>query len=880
MPLDPDHRAQNAKAMRPERRSNPLVIGTTILLLIIAATNLVFLVSLREASLETAEANLARYSLTLAEQVDSSFKSLDLVLSSVGDYIGRREVTDAASYRLQMSDNETFRFLKEKITGLPQVDAVTMIDADGKLLNFSRYWPIPDVNVADRDYFQALKADPTLETFIGKPVQNRGDGGWVIYLARRLNDPNGDFMGLILGAVSMRYFENFFGATSLGGNSSASLFREDGVLLARFPESTQIGQPGHGTAQRVLAAGGILREAGGKDHQNYIQSARTLANYPLTILARQSFESVLTGWHGMALQVLIMSAICAAAVLVAAFLAGRLWREQRRAALIAQASNAAKSSFLAVMSHEIRTPMNAVLGLSSTLLEGRVDEEQRRSLLTIRESGEHLLELLNDILDFSKLEAGQMTLEAIPFPPAALVHNTVSIFLPRATAKGVNVRAVEDAAVPAAVVGDAGRIRQTLFNLASNAVKFTESGEVLVAVRCLERKDASAVVEWSVSDTGIGIPAERIKDLFADFVQADSSISRRFGGSGLGLAICKRLIQRMGGDIDVVSVPGRGSTFRFALELPLAETLSPVHRDEADVFTRFAARTVALGRPLRILIVDDDPSNRLVATQMLKQFAVAATTACDGAEAVETASKFAFDLILMDMRMPRMDGLQATRARRMRGGRLAAVPIIAFTANAFADDVAACRDAGMDDFIAKPVRKRDLVATILQALDRAPPEGPLEEPEVAAPPLAPENPTSEQTDHEPRGATSADLAAADADNAPSFDRAVFDMLVADIDAEPAFGMLDMFLAETDARLVRLHGLEGMSDRALIERDAHSLKGSAATFGFMRLSRLAKALQFAAPTIDEGGYRALLARIAAEFALARPQAPARTTAAAT
>lgn len=386
----------------------------------------------------------------------------------------------------------------------------------------------------------------------------------------------------------------------------------------------------------------------------------------------------------------------------------------------AEAAARARSEFLAVMSHEIRTPLNGVIGVAGLLQGMDMGEAQRDYVRIIRQSGDHLLELINDILDFSRLDAGRMELEALDFDPDALMRGVVDMFLPQAMTKGLVLSATVADAVPAAVTGDPGRLRQILLNLVGNAIKFTDHGRVGLNLTHEARDDGRVRLVFAVADTGIGIVQDAIDRMFQEFTQADGSISRRFGGSGLGLTICRRLVELMGGSIGVESQPGVGSKFRFDVTLPIAVA-------RADV----GIRTVAGGNPdataatpLYVLLAEDNATNRLVALRLLERLGHRADAVGNGAEAIAALQLVHYDLILMDVMMPEMDGLTATRHVRATEQPHARIPIVGLTAGSGAESLAACLNAGMDVVATKPVTLERLQLAIAQALDAARPQTP------------------------------------------------------------------------------------------------------------------------------------------------------------
>jgi PAS domain S-box-containing protein len=388
-------------------------------------------------------------------------------------------------------------------------------------------------------------------------------------------------------------------------------------------------------------------------------------------------------------------------------------RERQR---IAEEASRAKSAFLAMMSHEIRTPMNAVLGLAASLLDESLPPEQREVVTAIRDSGDSLLRILNDVLDFSRLDAGKMTFEHAPFSPASLTHEALSVHGPRAAAKGLAFDVTSEANLPPVLMGDAGRIRQVLHNLVSNAVKFTATGSVTIRARCIEPSADRALIEWDVEDTGIGIPADKLGNLFDAFVQADNSITRRFGGSGLGLAISRQLAEQMDGQIGATSVSGQGSRFWFRLNLPVPAEQPAPQPDPQTTEQVLMALLAARSGPPRVLLAEDNPTNQFVFARMLKHTPITVDVANDGREAVSLAAQTAYDVVFMDMRMPEMDGLEAARTIRSSPGLSRGAPIVALTANAFVEDMAACQAAGMTDFVAKPVSKQRLHEALVHAL--------------------------------------------------------------------------------------------------------------------------------------------------------------------
>ncbi|MBL8836866.1 MAG: response regulator [Alphaproteobacteria bacterium] len=849
-------------ATQPLRHpSSRLFVLTTIgLVLVTLAAAVVSILQLRLQALTAAEDDTQRLSLILSEHAARTVQGVDTVLQELVERIARDGIADREGFAALMRSAEMRAFLVGRQARRVEADAFSIVDANGDLLNWSRDIEPPAFNLSDRDHFVHFRDSDDQGVFVGTPNRNHVTGRWTLFLARRARGPNGEFLGLFIAVLTLDYFVDFYRDITASDGRAIGLFRSDGTVLARYPEDpAMIGRNIAGTSPvlQALGAGAPISNhwmTGNFDGLRRFVSGRRMRNYPIVVSAAVSEAAALAAWRGGAL-VIATGALAALSGIGLLFVLVRrqvslLSRSERalqsqvvdlrdaQARLEAQGAalalamqdaanardaadraNRSKSDFLANMSHEIRTPINGVLGNLDLLRDSALSAEQRRFADDARESGRILLHLVNDILDLSKLEAGRMTLEAIDFDLERTLDTAVRVLRPKANEKGIalTLDVAENARL--ALRGDPSRLRQIVINLVGNAVKFTERGAVTVRAEAQGRDGSATAIAISVSDTGIGMSGAARERLFLKFSQADESTPRRFGGTGLGLAISRQLVELMGGEIGVESEPGRGSTFRFVLRL--CDAAGGPHAERATDLSPPAT----LQRPCRVLLAEDNAINQRIAVALLERAGHRVDHAANGREAVRMALAGGYDVILMDIQMPELDGVAATALiREAERGTKRRVPIVALTAHAMQGVREEYLAAGMDDYVGKPFDN----ARLLRTVER-----------WAGGPAHPEPPARVHSI---------------ADAITDFDDAQLAMLEPALPVADFRGLIDSFLAGNEARLRGLQAALAANDLPALGREAHDLVGTAGNFGAKRLQDLARQLAAAcrAAAPDDAG----------------------------
>ena len=696
------------------------IIITVMLIIAVIISAIGAAVSLRNHEIGFWRKQMSNNSLVLAEHTYQTMVSAYGALDSIAERVGSEGAENSRAFRERLGTQKIYQMLKNKTELLPQVDVASIVANNGDVVNFSRSFPPPPINLAERDYFKAQAASNDAGNFISVSVRNKGNGKWVFYISRRINDRQGNMVGLVLVGISAEAFTRFFEqlGLNLGKEASVALYRNDFSLLTRWPTKVDlIGKvnttgPTYYIINTLKKTDDVIYLKAPRlsaDNRNVARlgASRIVHGYPLMLNITVTEDFFLESWRHpvkgiAALTMVIVAALFSAAVIIVRALRGREadMLEAVELRQRAESANLAKSEFLANMSHEIRTPMNGIIGMADLMMDGELSQEHRGYLRTIKSSGDDLLSIINDVLDFSKIEVGRIDLYESPFFLRSMVGQTLRTLSARANEKGLEMVFNVGLDVPDALLGDPGRLRQVLINIAGNAVKFTDKGDIRVIISLLDEAAEGVLLKFDVSDNGIGMTPEEQGRIFEAFEQADASTTKQFGGTGLGLAISKRLVALMGGEISVVSTPGEGSCFSFTARFALQENVVVP-----------ASSTVEL-EGISALVVDDNSINRQMLSGFLTRWHMTAHLVGSADEAFTALAHMHEEgtlpkIVLTDVHMPGMDGWEfAAKLRRHR--EYDSLRIIIMPSAGIRGDAGRCKELRIEGYLTKPVILEEL----------------------------------------------------------------------------------------------------------------------------------------------------------------------------
>lgn len=688
-----------------------IALGVVASLTICAAS---LMVAVREwrSAIDVWRARTASASTLLSAQARQVLLGAEVILRGLQRDVTSLNIEDEDAFRAEMSTRRVFDSLRDRMEGAPQIDVATITDVNGQILNFSRQFPPPPINLSDRDYFRKRMHERSTERFVSVPVQNRGTGTWVFYMAEPILGKSGQVLGLALVGIRSDYFHDFYKASFPKGEREIVLVRADGVVLAREPN-------------RLLPGASIAGAAFLKDPAAYRRGVWTSEpavekelnqprfigvtqadGYPVMVSVTAFGEMALADWQELA-RFMAIAALGASALLIGfSFWGARMLANQRRMLLevnnardAAEQADRAKTTFLSVVSHELRTPLNSLIGGADLVRRASDIEKMRKYSEVIDVSARQILGMIDGILNFSKSDLQKAEPRKAVFVLRDICNNCLSIGRGMAANKPVRLICLVDDSVPARLVGDDGILTQILLNLVSNAVKYTESGDIRIHVEAGPVEGGVTELRITVQDSGKGIPSDLRARLFQPFQRGAGQEVQRQQGTGLGLAIVERYVRRIGGVIRAEASPSGGAC--FVMEIPFG-VAAGVESGEIEANA---------AKPMKVLVAEDTAASRFVVRAMLEKLGHDVTVTTGGGEAVDAASMKRFDLVLLDVGMQDMTGYEACRLIKALPG-YAATPIVAMTAYSDPEAQRSALDAGMVKLFTKPIRVSDLANLI------------------------------------------------------------------------------------------------------------------------------------------------------------------------